>query len=141
MMKKGLSILLILLLVLTACPAVCDRNRNASDVAGTSYEEAVNALSADGIISGFPAVRFVLRRGSRRRLCIIAVKTMGATDETLAAAAAAVLLMLSGYDWAVKYINYAVAKGVVSGYPDGTFRPGDEVTYNEMAAMLTCHGL
>lgn len=36
----------------------------------------------------------------------------------------------------IGYINVAVEKGIVSGYPDGTFKPSKNVTRAEMAAML-----
>ncbi|MHA0855323.1 S-layer homology domain-containing protein [Paenibacillus sp. CMAA1364] len=37
---------------------------------------------------------------------------------------------------AVGYVNVAVERGVVSGYPDGTFKPNKNVTRAEMAALL-----
>ena len=37
---------------------------------------------------------------------------------------------------AVGYINVAVGKGIISGYPDGTFKPNKNVTRAEMAALL-----
>ncbi|MUG47420.1 S-layer homology domain-containing protein [Paenibacillus woosongensis] len=37
---------------------------------------------------------------------------------------------------AVGYVNVAVAQGIVSGYPDGTFKPNKNVTRAEMAALL-----
>jgi D-alanyl-D-alanine carboxypeptidase len=39
-------------------------------------------------------------------------------------------------DWAKVWISAAVAKGVVSGYPDNTFRPGNNATRAESAALL-----
>ncbi len=38
--------------------------------------------------------------------------------------------------WAVEYIKTAVNAGWVSGYTDGTFRPGDPVTLDHAAAAL-----
>lgn len=37
---------------------------------------------------------------------------------------------------AVGYVNVAVSQGIVSGYPDGTFKPNKNVTRAEMAALL-----
>jgi len=38
--------------------------------------------------------------------------------------------------WAQRSISEAVQLGIVSGYPDGTFRPGVNITHSEMAAMV-----
>jgi hypothetical protein len=39
-------------------------------------------------------------------------------------------------NWALKYVEYAVSQGVVLGYPDGTYRPGDPVTRDQMAVFV-----
>lgn len=38
--------------------------------------------------------------------------------------------------WAEEYIRSAAAKGLVSGYSDGSFRPGGQVTRGQMAVIL-----
>ena len=38
--------------------------------------------------------------------------------------------------WATGYINLGVGQGIINGYPDGTFRGNDPVTFAEMAKML-----
>jgi len=38
--------------------------------------------------------------------------------------------------WATGYINLGVGQGIVNGYPDGTFKGNNQVTYAEMAKML-----
>ncbi|HVI42282.1 MAG TPA: S-layer homology domain-containing protein, partial [Anaerovoracaceae bacterium] len=43
---------------------------------------------------------------------------------------------MTGYGWAEGYISYAVKHGVTKGYPDGTFKPGNSVTMNELVAMV-----
>ena len=42
-----------------------------------------------------------------------------------------------GFEWAQQYINRLAAAGIVGGYPDGTFRPGNNITRAEFAKMLT----
>ena len=37
--------------------------------------------------------------------------------------------------WAIK-INYLSDKGIINGTPEGTFKPGDDVTRGQMALML-----
>ena len=39
-------------------------------------------------------------------------------------------------DWAEVYIKHAVEIGLVSGYPDGSFKPANAVTRGETAKML-----
>ncbi|MBH0230719.1 S8 family serine peptidase [Halobacillus yeomjeoni] len=38
--------------------------------------------------------------------------------------------------WSYKYISTLVANGIVSGYPDGTFRPGLDIKRSEFAALM-----
>lgn len=38
--------------------------------------------------------------------------------------------------WAASYISYASDMGILSGYPDGTFMPEKEVTYEEACKVL-----
>ena len=43
---------------------------------------------------------------------------------------------MAGYGWAEGYVKYAVQHGVTKGYPDGTFKPGNKVTMNELITMV-----
>ena len=38
--------------------------------------------------------------------------------------------------WASGYINVAVTMGIINGYPDGTFKPENPVTYAEALKMI-----
>ncbi|MCG0276768.1 MAG: S-layer homology domain-containing protein, partial [Thermosediminibacteraceae bacterium] len=38
--------------------------------------------------------------------------------------------------WATGYINLGFGQGIINGYPDGTFKPNNNVTYAEVAKML-----
>ncbi|WP_337104289.1 S-layer homology domain-containing protein [Paenibacillus sp. YIM B09110] len=38
--------------------------------------------------------------------------------------------------WALPYVEKAVALGIISGYTDGTFRPGAGITHTEMVSMV-----
>jgi hypothetical protein len=39
--------------------------------------------------------------------------------------------------WAYKYIEYLAGQGLISGYPDGTFHPTENVTRAQMAVFVT----
>lgn len=43
---------------------------------------------------------------------------------------------LSGSSWAVKYIDYAAYKGIMSGDGDGTFRPEDKISREEFLKIV-----
>ena len=40
------------------------------------------------------------------------------------------------YNWANGYINLATSLGLIKGYPDGTFRPNSNISYEEVIALL-----
>jgi Tol biopolymer transport system component len=39
-------------------------------------------------------------------------------------------------NWALKYVQYAVSKGVVKGYSDGTYKPTDQVDRGQMSVFI-----
>ena len=39
-------------------------------------------------------------------------------------------------DWYADAVGYAVQKGIVSGYPDGTFKPNQAISRGEFAAIV-----
>jgi len=39
-------------------------------------------------------------------------------------------------EWYVPYVRKALENGIVSGYPDGTFRPGDDINFVEAAKII-----
>ena len=39
--------------------------------------------------------------------------------------------------WAKEEINYLIEKGIVNGYPDGTFRPERNITRAEFYKLVT----
>jgi hypothetical protein len=42
------------------------------------------------------------------------------------------------YGWSVKYVHYLYTKGIVNGYGNGNYGPGDSVTVLQFAKMLLC---
>ena len=113
-----------------------------SDVAGASYEAAVSALMDKGIITGDTNGNFNPDTTlTRAQACVIIVKTMNppaaeVTGTATQPAAKSDFTDMTGYGWAEGYISYAVKHGVTKGYPDGTFKPGNPVTMNELVTMV-----
>lgn len=54
---------------------------------------------------------------------------------TIGASAASKFTDVDGH-WGQSYVDYYTEKGVVNGYPDGTFRPDDKITRAEAAQVL-----
>jgi len=105
-----------------------------ADVVGTSYEDAVKALMAGDVVAGYEDGTF--RPGktvTRAEACTFLVNYLAPTEEERNAAPDSGFSDVSG--WATTFVNYAVEKGIVAGYEDGSFRPGNQVNYQEMATM------
>jgi len=114
----------------------------SADVKGTVYEEAVTSLAEKGIITGDTDGNFNPDANlTRAQACVIVVKSMNAPVADVAGTATQSVAKsgfsdMAGYGWAEGYIRYAVSHGVTKGYPDGTFKPGNKVTMNELITMV-----
>jgi hypothetical protein len=130
-MRKVLSIVLVLALVLGS--TAFSFGALPSDVKGTKYEDAVNVLMDLDVISGYPDGSYkpagIVTRGEMAKIIICA---LGLEDY---AAGASSFKDMAGH-WSDKYVAYAVSLGIINGYPDGTFKPDNTVTYDEAAKML-----
>ncbi len=113
-----------------------------SDVIGKNYEAAVAALFDKGIITGDENGNYNPEQTlTRAQACIIVVKSMNPPIAEVVGTATQDALKsgfpdMSGYGWAEGYISSAVKKGVTKGYPNGTFKPGSNVTSNELVTMI-----
>jgi hypothetical protein len=113
-----------------------------ADVIGEPVEEAVAVLFERGIITGDENGLFNPGQNlTRAQACIIVVKSMNPPVGEVAgtatqAPASSGFPDMSGYSWAEGYIGYAVRNGITKGYPDGSFKPGNKVTSNELATMI-----
>ncbi|MDR3294845.1 MAG: S-layer homology domain-containing protein [Clostridiales Family XIII bacterium] len=111
------------------------------DVTGKSYERAVSILAAKDIVTGDVDGQFYPDANlTRAQFCTIVVKAMQAPEATVNGTPSQAVKKsgfpdLDGYGWAEGYIAYAVEKGVVTGYPDGSFKPGSNVSMSELITM------
>jgi len=62
--------------------------------------------------------------------------TLAAHFDNLALTETNVFTDVSGAHWAVKYINSAAAKGWITGYADGTFKPEAYITRAEVVTLV-----
>jgi hypothetical protein len=95
-------------------------------------------LTDNNIISGYPDNTFRPSNNiTRAEFAKIVVMALGASLPT----------SYKGYfpdvpstHWAWKYIEKAKELGILKGYPDGSFRPGKEITRAEIAKMVVNAG-
>jgi len=88
-----------------------------------------------GIVSGYPDGTY--RPGNtitRAEMAVILLKLMQGAN--YAPPPAAPTFTDTGGHWAVNWIESAKAAGVIGGYPDGSYRPENQVTRAEMAVMI-----
>ena len=114
-------------------PEIESKNESLRDIVGTKYEEAVNGLVNKEIFSGYPDGTFLPEKSITRAEIVTVVTKLNAME------------LLTDFElafndvtthWAKAYICTLATKGFVSGYGNGEFRPNNNVTYAEVAAMV-----
>lgn len=139
-MKKFLSMVLALVMAMSLVTVSAGaKDFNDSDkISDIAYEEAVNVMSEMGIIDGYGDGNFqpqgTLTRGAAAKIiaCMMLGKT---TAEALGTQAAPFKDVPVGSTFA-GYIAYCVESGIIDGYSDGTFRPGNTLTGFAFLKML-----
>lgn len=135
-LRLPLSLFLSLALAATATARVFP------DAEQTRYSEAFAYLSEQGIVQGYPD-------GSARPFDLLsraeALKLVLESQADLKAAVAALrgklppLPLFADVDqkgWYAPYLETAFAYGIITGYPDRTFRPANSVRVEEAITML-----
>jgi hypothetical protein len=104
------------------------------DVEGTKYEEAVEFLSAYGVVNGFPDGTFKpddpVTRAQISKMITIVLGFEEFTENM-----ESTFTDMDGH-WAERYVEVAHAFDIVQGYLDGTFGPDNEITYTEVITMV-----
>ena len=133
-MKKVLSLVLAFAMILGSFGFVFASE--FSDVTDTEYySEPVNVLTGFGVIAGYPDGTFkpanVVTRAEMVTMIVAALNIPvkgGATTKRFSD--------VELTHWAAGYIDYGASVGFVAGYPDGTFKPEQTVSYNEALTMI-----
>lgn len=135
-MKKVLSLVLALSLVLGTFSASFAATKTFSDVKGEACEQAVAVLSDLGVVTGYEDGTYGPEKiVTRAEMAVLVVNALGLQDYVTDTAKSSFTDM-TNYGWAEGYIAYAQSLGVISGYGDGTFKPGNTVSYDEASTML-----
>ncbi len=134
MKYKTIRIIIASVLVAVLSTATVFAGTVPSDVSGKSCEKAVEALTDKSIITGdtdglFHPDSYL----TRAQVCKMLAAAMKLYSESSAGSG---FKDMDGYAWAEGYIKMMAEKGIATGYPDETFRPGENVTVAELTTFV-----
>lgn len=109
-----------------------------SEVVGTRFEAPVQILSALKIMNGDENGQFRLDdKIIRSEVAKMAVHAMGLDSAAYAVKSSTPFNDVSSDHWASGYINVASSLKLIEGDGDGSFRPNDNISYEEAMAIMT----
>ena len=133
-LKKTLVLLVVFSMILsTLVPAFA-----ATDVDGLDCEDQVTRMEALGIIKGFEDGTFRPNETiTRAQMAVIICKMTGVTDAIAEANknVASKFSDVAAGEWYTGYVNIASNNGIITGFPDGTFRPNETLTLNQVLTL------
>ena len=136
-MKKFLSLVLALVMTMSLV-TVSAGAQDFADDGEITYKEAVDVISALGIVDGYSDDSFrpdgVLTRGAAAK--IICNLILGPTTAEALSAGTAPFKDVPVTNTFAGYITYCSQQGIISGYADGTFRPTGTLSGNAFMKML-----
>ena len=113
----------------------CIINRSFTDVKETNpFAVAINGLVSLGAASGYSDNTF--RPGDAATREQAASVLVRAFELPLQKSQASSFSDVSSTSLTSRYIEAAYSRGILSGYADGTFRPGNAITRGELAMMV-----
>lgn len=132
-MKKVLSFALVLALILGSFSMVFAAD--FSDVESTDpYAQAVDVLTGLGIVSGYKDGTYKPEKVvTRAEMAALIINALGLP---VSGTAQTRFSDVPATHWASGFINYAASMNIISGYPDGTFKPDKTVSYDEALTMV-----
>ncbi|MBQ3115361.1 MAG: S-layer homology domain-containing protein [Clostridia bacterium] len=133
-LNKVFAMLLVVAMMMTSV-VFADFSDVADDAA---YAEAINVGVALGLFTGYEDGTFQPEGNiTRAEFAAMVVRALNQENQAKSAATAITAFPDVAADhWANGYINIASKKGIINGYEDGTFRPENNVTFEEAVKML-----
>lgn len=109
------------------------RSRGFSDTERTPYGELADTLAVYGLVDGVGGDRFAPDSPlTRAQLCALLVKAMRCSGS----GAEVPFTDVEEGAWYAPYLRAAYAAGLIGGYDDGTFRPDEAVSRQELITVL-----
>lgn len=116
-----------------AAQAVVPASPFADVAPGTWYYDAVQYAYENGLMSGTGEGQFSPDLATSRGMIVTILYRLAGSP---AVSGSGSFTDVSKSDWYADSVAWASANGIVSGYPDRTFRPNDTITREQMAAIL-----
>ena len=136
-MKKFLSLVLALVMTMSLV-TISAGAKDFTDDSKINYKEAVDVISAVKVVDGYEDGSFnptsTLTRGAAAK--IICNLILGPTTASALVADAAPYKDVPANSTFAGYIAFCSKEGIISGYADGTFRPGNTLTSYAFMKML-----
>ena len=136
-MKKFLSLVLALVMTMSLV-TISAGAKDFTDAGKIQYNEAIDVVSTIGIVDGYADGSFnpsaTLTRGAAAK--IICNLLLGPTTAGALSADAAPYKDVPANSTFAGYIAYCQKEGIISGYADGTFKPGNTLTGYAFMKML-----
>ncbi|WP_134685125.1 S-layer homology domain-containing protein [Brevibacillus migulae] len=109
-----------------------------NDIDQTVNKNAILKLNYAGVLKGYTDGSFKpAKEVTRAEFAKIAVMAMGYTEEQVKLYNGTTAFKdIPADHWASGYINLAVDKGIIKGYPDHTFRANNQVKVSEALTVL-----
>lgn len=114
----------------------------ADDISGHYFEKDIRILIAKDIFGGYgPGVYKPNKTVTRAEFAALVVRTLElqsvqASEFSVASVAEPLFKDVKPGEWYFAAVDAAVKAGIVGGYPDNTFLPNNEISRQEMAAMI-----
>ena len=113
-----------------------DKDKNITKIDYKVTKNAVEEVKAIAYIKGYPDGTFKPQANVTRAEAAQMFATL-LNGGTNFGTSGATKFSDASDDWYSKAVNYVVGKGLISGYPNGTFKPNDSITRAEFAQMIS----
>ena len=108
-----------------------------SDIDSSPYQDAISYMQTNGIVSGYSDGTFKPAAEINRAEFTKILVQSAFSKELETSAAQACFTDVKASDWFSKYVCLAKDKGIITGYSDGTFHPGQSINAAEALKIFS----
>lgn len=113
---------------------IVSSEKSFADTKNMYATDDINLLASKLIVNGITASEFKPNdKITRAQFTALLVRALGLTVETTASTFSDIKVS----DWYANAISAAVKTGLIKGFEDGTFRPNDLITREQMASLIS----